>query len=124
MRPELVNYWLNNWPGGSPQLTQPNHKDFARKFIFRPMPWDHPNFTGSNPDLTPTANNDAAYESLIRLMAQQGALNGTPSWHAMWDVDNDGDGVRDSIWIDVGMPVVTSPSGRRYKRLFAILIKD
>lgn len=123
MRPELVNYWLNNWPG-SIDLTQPGQKDFARKFIFRPMPWDHPNFTGSNPDLTPAGNTSAAYETLIRLMAQQGALNGTPSWHAMWDVDNDGDGVRDSIWIDVGMPVVTSPSGRRYKRLFAILIKD
>ncbi len=123
-RPELVNFWLNNWPGGSPQLTQTNHKDFARKIIFRPMPWDHPNFTGSNPDLTPTGNTDAAYQTLIGLMAQQGALNGTPSWHAVWDVDNDGDGVRDSIWVDVGMPVMTSPSGRRYKRLFAILIKD
>src|SRR5207237_9113484 len=42
----------------------------------------------------------------------------------IWDVDNDGDGIPDSVWIDPGLPVVTSPDGRRYKRLAAILIKD
>ena len=41
-----------------------------------------------------------------------------------WDVDNDNDGIPDSIWIDPGLPVVTTNDGRRYKRLAAILIKD
>jgi hypothetical protein len=41
-----------------------------------------------------------------------------------WDVDNDGDGVADSIWVDLNMPVQTSPDGRRYKPLFAIKIAD
>ncbi|QDU31246.1 hypothetical protein ETAA8_63990 [Anatilimnocola aggregata] len=132
VRPELINYWLESsrWPSGSIQLTNQSQKDFARQIIFRPMPWDHTNFTGSNPDLTPSANTDAAYETLIRKMAQQNAMqdlsasNPNGYWEAIWDVDNDGDGVRESVWVDIGLPVMTSPTGRRYKRLYAFLIKD
>jgi hypothetical protein len=32
--------------------------------------------------------------------------------------------VMDSIWIDPGLPVITTPDGRRYKRLAAIMIQD
>ena len=41
-----------------------------------------------------------------------------------WDVDNDGDGVPDSNWVDLGMPVRTTSDGRQYKPLFAILCND
>ena len=41
-----------------------------------------------------------------------------------WDVDNDGDGIPDSIWIDVGYPVRAMPDGRLYKPLAAILCLD
>lgn len=41
-----------------------------------------------------------------------------------WDVDNDGDGIADSIWIDVGLPVQTGPDGRRFKPMAAILCFD
>ena len=41
-----------------------------------------------------------------------------------WDVDNDGDGIQDSVWIDLGMPVQHASDGRRYKPLFAFLIQD
>ena len=41
-----------------------------------------------------------------------------------WDVDNDGDGVADSIWIDLNFPVQTTPGGLRYKPLFAFHIVD
>lgn len=41
-----------------------------------------------------------------------------------WDVDTDGDGIADSIWIDLNLPVQTSSDGRRYKPLFAIKIED
>lgn len=49
-----------------------------------------------------------------------------PNWYVNgpWDVDNDGDGVPDSVWIDLGFPVQTAPDGRRYKPLFAILCED
>ena len=42
----------------------------------------------------------------------------------VWDVDNDSDGVPDSIWLDIGMPIQTDASGRRYKPLVAILCQD
>ncbi len=62
---------------------------------------DHPNFTGSNPN-----------------------SNGFDPINGPWDVDNDGDGVPDSVWVDLGMPVRSTPDGRLYKPLFAILCVD
>ena len=41
-----------------------------------------------------------------------------------WDVDNDGDGRPDSVWIDLGYPVQSTADGRLYKPLFAILCID
>ena len=41
-----------------------------------------------------------------------------------WDVDNDGDGIADSVWIDPGMQTVFAPDGRRLRPLAAILIED
>lgn len=41
-----------------------------------------------------------------------------------WDVDNDNDRIKDSIWLDPNLPVVTDSSGRTYKRMFAILCRD
>ena len=66
--------------------------------MFRPSAADHPNFTGSNPAFTATAG--------------------------PWDVDNDGDGVPDSVWVDVGLPVRFTADGRPYKPLVAILCLD
>ncbi len=41
-----------------------------------------------------------------------------------YDVDNDGDGIPESIWVDAGLPVRTAPDGRAYKPLVAILCLD
>lgn len=112
-RPELVNYWqtqaASQWNDTTlgPQL--------RRKVILRPLarlpgdpatfPADHPNFTGSNPYFNP-------------------AWDGVTAGGGQWDVDNDGDGIPDSIWIDPGMPARTSRDGRTYKPLVAILCLD
>ncbi|HUY90004.1 MAG TPA: hypothetical protein VMV10_14810 [Pirellulales bacterium] len=40
------------------------------------------------------------------------------------DVDNDNDGLPDSIWVDVGLPVQTLADGTQYKSLAAILCVD
>lgn len=87
-------------PPTSAQITA--LKTLRRKIILRPRIEDHPNFTGSNPSFD--------------ILAQGGS--------ARWDIDNDLDGVHDSIWIDVGLPLKTDRQGRRYKPLAAILVKD
>jgi hypothetical protein len=40
------------------------------------------------------------------------------------DVDNNGDGIRDSVWIDLGWRVQQTANGRRFKPLFAFLVTD
>lgn len=40
------------------------------------------------------------------------------------EVDNNGDGLNDSVWIDIGYPVQTDKNGRTYKPLFAFKIID
>ena len=39
-----------------------------------------------------------------------------------YDVDNDGDGQTDSVWVDLGFPARPDPSGRLYKPLFAFMV--
>ncbi|MDG2013307.1 MAG: hypothetical protein P8J33_07370, partial [Pirellulaceae bacterium] len=39
-------------------------------------------------------------------------------------VDNDGDGLPDSIWVDAGFPIQTDIDGRRYKPLVSYLVLD
>lgn len=71
-----------------------------RHIILRPLSEQHPSFNGSNPGFFATSTSQR------------------------WDVDNDGDGIFDSIWIDAGLPVIQRADGRRYKPLFAFLIRD
>lgn len=52
------------------------------------------------------------------------AIKNTAFDSYQWDVDNDGDGYPDSIWIDPGFPIQVSRDGRLYKRLIAPLILD
>ncbi len=39
-----------------------------------------------------------------------------------YDVDNDGDGTPDSVWLDLGYPARKDSSGRLYKPLFAFMV--
>ncbi len=39
-----------------------------------------------------------------------------------YDVDNDGDGKTDSVWLDLGYPARKDQSGRLYKPLFAFMV--
>ncbi|MDR1962175.1 MAG: hypothetical protein LBQ50_00135 [Planctomycetaceae bacterium] len=91
-RPQLVNYW---------GTTDPNE---LRKIVLRPLPTDHPNFTGSNP---------AAILANLSQFLTQGP----------WDVDNDGDGIADGIWLDVGLGTTTI-GGTTYKKLVSYYVLD
>ncbi len=73
--------------------------------ILRPTQLDHPTFTGSNRN-------------------PSGHVFGFDPVNGPWDVDNDGNGVEDSIWIDMGMPVQATSEGGLVKPLFAILCID
>ena len=39
-----------------------------------------------------------------------------------YDVDNDGDGVTDSVWVDLGYPARRNAQGQLYKPLFAFMV--
>ncbi|MGA2799142.1 MAG: hypothetical protein ABSE63_16305, partial [Thermoguttaceae bacterium] len=103
-RPALVNYWnttrTSDWNNPNPNVQKLLH----RKVILRPTQLDHPDFSGSNPQVTPAT--------------PWNPVNGP------WDVDNDGDGAADSIWVDLGLPVRATKDGKLYKPLFAILCMD
>ena len=40
------------------------------------------------------------------------------------DIDSDGDGTEDAVWIDIGLPVQTDDQGRQFKPLVAYYIVD
>lgn len=41
-----------------------------------------------------------------------------------WDIDNNGDSFKDSVWVETGLAAINSPDGRRLRPLAAILIED
>ncbi|MEC7566483.1 MAG: hypothetical protein VX738_12445, partial [Planctomycetota bacterium] len=152
-RPALINYWIRN---RSVLATMPWRQKLGH-ILMRPMPWDHPNFTGGNSNMTlpsiladgypGTAGMDDDGNGIIDFTDTNG--DGIMQADEMdieeiffpgsndnlaaiipgggnfpWDVDNDGDGIRDSVWIDMGFPIQTDSSGRQYKPLFALLCMD
>ncbi len=72
----------------------------AMSKILRPRGIDHPNSNGQFPDLLPD-------------------LNGKIS---NYDVDNDGDGSPDSVWLDLGYPARRDNEGHLFKPLFAFMV--
>ena len=111
-RPELVNYWVAN------DTTK------LERAIMRPMPWNHPDFDGSNSQLTlPRNYTPVQLTAFLSRLAGVDPSNPTQRINP-WDVDNDGDRVPDSIWVDLGFPVQTTADGRQVRPLFAFLCTD
>ena len=79
--------------------------------MLRPSWLDHPNFTGSNPDFANALS-----------LSSEDALRRTI--YGPWDVDNDNDGIRDSVWVDFGAPVMENADGRLVKPMAAIMVLD
>lgn len=115
-RPDLIYYWENRL-GQPPYNTELDEEpSLLRKVMLRPSWFDHPKFTGSNPEFAalvapgdPTVN---THEKLMRMI------------YGPWDVDNDNDGRRDSVWVDFGAPVMMGPNGKLVKPLVAVLCVD
>ena len=109
-RPELLNHWHKK--GTSPvDLSDPANASLLRKILLRPNWFDHPNFTGSNPEFQ-QALASSSLDALRRMI------------YGPWDVDNDNDGIRDSVWVDAGLGVITGPDGKLVKPMVALLVVD
>ncbi|MCC6493961.1 MAG: hypothetical protein IT424_13185, partial [Pirellulales bacterium] len=126
-RPALLNYWRTQLgqPRGTPLAMTPT---MLRKVMLRPSWFDHPRFSGSNPDWAPWADAFAYAIDPDHYNATQAQENSNyllnRAIYGPWDVDNDNDGVRDSVWIDVGLPVMNGPNGKLVRPLAAMLVVD
>ncbi|MCA9228578.1 MAG: hypothetical protein KDA47_23340, partial [Planctomycetales bacterium] len=109
-RPELINYWFSRIARNT-SITDFDKQAVMNRIVLRPMPWRHPYFTGGNLAMTSSVLNPAATtDSIINAL-----VNGP------WDVDNDNDGIADSIWLDLGFSARSNSRGNLVKPLFAIL---
>ena len=128
-RPSVINYLVNlkDW-SDSPTLPEVNEiVDALRRATYRPLPFPQPDgrpvFSGGSSDFglsTPlnfTTGNMLTRIARLDLLAS--ALTTGP-----WDVDNDGDGIADSVWIDIGLPLITARDGKLLRPLIAPLIED
>ena len=95
IRLDKVNGY-NDWIT-PPASTAPTWADSASR-ILRPRQYDGHDST-TFPDLLPDATGRITY-----------------------DVDNDGDGVTDSVWIDLGYPARRNAQGQLFKPLFAFMV--
>jgi hypothetical protein len=111
-RPDLLHYWAKQL---DPAITDFRESALAtnplllRKILLRPNWIDHPLFDGSNLQIPVQATPGDKLAHMI---------------YGPWDVDNDNDGVRDSVWIDAGLPIIQGPHGRLVKPLVAMLVVD
>ncbi len=78
------------------------------------MPFTKPDGTIVQP--FPFSNNTANV-----FAPQEGVWTGAANYE--YDVDADGDGIKEAIWMDIGFPVQEC-DGRRYKPLFAFTVLD
>ncbi|MBQ2791476.1 MAG: hypothetical protein IJE97_17715, partial [Thermoguttaceae bacterium] len=92
-----------------------------RKLTPRPLPLDHWNFDGGNDRLRYNNPENPVYN---RVEGLANALATNAPAANPYDVDADGDGVREAIWIPSGLPVRVDENGTPYATMFAYTILD
>jgi hypothetical protein len=113
--------------GGSPSASWWNDSQFTGR-IMRP----HPNHL--NPDLnprypsTPTGTLTSVFPFMPGVSGRQGVWSRTNPTDTQstyeWDVDNDGDLIKEGVWLDLQYPVQTDASGRKFVPLFSFTVYD
>lgn len=147
-RPAVINYILNQ----EEIFSSFNNVGTRRGIItslsratFRPLPTAamppvgqaivparHPQFTGSSPhfglrtpiDLQAPSTARFRLDQVAKALIGDHADPSDPIRRNPWDVDNDKDGIPDSIWMDMGLPVTQSPEGKLLRPLVAVMIED
>lgn len=133
-RPSVINYILNennDWRSFSDASGFRDVVASLARGTMRPIPIAsaqfsaastaiNGRFTGGNSNFalrTPLLINSAArLDQLAKVL--------TGNVENPWDVDNDGDGINDSVWVDIGLPLITSPEGKLLRPLVAPMIED
>lgn len=129
-RPALLNYMFNQIP----DRTDPSQiMAMIESVTVRPVPMYYEDASGNiisrNVGFSGT---HPGYQTALEV-AQQ--VNGIAAFNladpdqvrelmtllisGVWDVDNKGDGIPDSVWTDPQLPVMSTKDGRRYKVLIA-----
>jgi large repetitive protein len=84
----------------------------SRARFLRPRKIDHPLSGNTFPDLRPDPNPYLA----------DGKTPNPNVGRITYDVDNDGDGTPDAVWVDLGFPPLRTATGQLYKPLFAFTV--
>ena len=124
--------WDPRWNGYptdvSTELLPPATAEFVvalkRTLTMRPLREDNPFFTGSNPNyhsILSGMRTDLHGNGIEGLDGGSSALNLS---QLNWDVDNDGDGLAESVWADFGFSTMRMADGRVYKPLIAVHCQD
>ena len=136
-RPSVINYLLNRIDWGASSVAKSEFTDLLvsiTRGTFRPLSIHedqfvvggdgiNDRFTGGSGEFSlraPLFMGDDAHARLNQF-ANSLILPNVPNG---WDVDNDFDGVGDSVWINLGLPLVMSPEGKLLRPLVAPMIED
>ncbi|MBB3204578.1 hypothetical protein FHS27_000342 [Rhodopirellula rubra] len=140
-RPSVLNYILNiesDWSNPTATSLADPYKygdviaSFARG-TFRPFPIAEGQFvsgqTAINERFTGGSSSFALRAPLLQTTPYGTARNRLNQLakaliEGPWDVDNDSDGIPDSVWIDLNLPLITSPEGKLLRPLVAPMIED
>ena len=150
--PTDPNFFERNFAQLSGDTTAPNYDHLRltalitrlRRATMRPLNFEHlyfnanlsdfngdgipydgaPGFSGSNP--TPILSEIIQTDPTVTFNNLKSQVQQLAIWliNGPWDVDNDNDGVPDSVWIDLNLAPVQAPDGRLIKPLIAMLVED
>jgi hypothetical protein len=112
-RPELVRYWQQSGAYNDP-INQHSLGRIPYSFHADRVNNGNPIYIDANSDGIPDLNRDPSISADPFDVLKD----------VTWDVDNDGDGVNDSIWMDIDLPIQTDVKGKVYKPLVAYHVLD
>ncbi len=112
-------------PAGAGWETDPTKADL----VMRPHP-SHVNFVDGSPrflgpDGAPGGGDDFPFSLTPTGPIHQGIWQDPKEPGAVhFDVDNDGDGIKEGIWLDLDHPVQETPTGQQYIPLYSFTVYD